>query len=61
MKEKYLVVKFERDYDPGIVFVTDKELDALSVCNAYNNAYFGIRYLVYAEYEVQHGNSSDSP
>lgn len=51
----YLVVKFEKNYDPEVIFRTDNEVDALSVCNAFNKAMFGIRYLVYAEYEVQHG------
>lgn len=52
MKDNYLVVKFEKDYTPEIVFKTNNELDALQVCNAFNKANFGILYVVYSQYEV---------
>lgn len=53
MKNNYLVVKFEKNYDPEIVFSTDNELDALQVCNAFNKANFGLLYyVVYSQYEV---------
>lgn len=55
MITKYIVVKYESVYDPEVIFRTDNEVDALSVCNAFNKAMHGTMYRVYAEYEVQHG------
>lgn len=58
MITKYIVVKYEGVYDPEVIFRTDNEVDALSVCNSFNRATYGITYRVYAEYEVQHGTDN---
>ena len=55
MSTKYVVMKYERNFDPEVAFQTNNEIDALSVCNAFNRAALNnpdVVYKVFAEYEV---------